>query len=166
MNEENILDALNKKLPTKDKLPYAILAGLFITIPLLISTFFRLSGWWLILIQYISVITALYFFIKKTNPQPDVISFSAWGILVVFLGHTFSSLVHYIFFYKSITYINLEIIFFALGNLFKSLFIGYPLYLGVFLWIKKRNWVMLVLMTIVSFMFLTMLYLDRSLKTI
>jgi len=160
MKEEEILDAPPiQKLPPK-KYPDAIdviLASLFITIPLLIIKVVDVPERWLLPIQYLSIFAALYFFIKKTNLNPDNISFSIWGVFVVFLGFVLSLIGNYFIVGESMFSTPGELIFYSLGILFKSLFIGYPIYIGIFIWIKKNNWAMLLLMMFVSLIFLSML---------
>lgn len=155
MNEDEILDAPSShKLPSQ-KYPLVIFASLIITIPLLIISHINLWGWSMLL-QYSSIILALYFFIKKANPNPDNFSFSIWGIVIVFLGNAFST-IGYFFFFEGFTD-NFTLFFgYLTGNLFKGIFIGYPLYIGVFMLTKKRNWAMLILMIIISWIFMTMI---------
>lgn len=155
MNEEKILDSpITHKLPLQ-KHPLVIFASLFITIPLLIIFYANLWSWSMY-IEYLSIILVLYFFIKKANPNSDNFSFSIWGIVIVFLGNAFS-MPGYFFLVEDFSNNFLTILGFLTSNLFKGIFLGYPLYIGVFMMTKKKNWAMLILMIVVSWIFMTMI---------
>ncbi len=159
MKDSEILD-----IPTEQDTPIkiskwrpALLAILFLNIVFVLKLLF-LPQHLILFFSFAPIILALYFFIKKVNHNTLAIGqLFVWSSTIVFLGLLIIPILTPFFFVHEMsasektTYILGHIV----GTFLKSIVLGNLLSIGVFQFIKNKNWAMLILMIFTSWMLLT-----------
>jgi hypothetical protein len=160
MKDETILDESVNFSPPQNKWKLASQAILILIIGLSITSLLQ-EILPTILTHYVSIIFALYFFIKRINYEDINLGvLFYWGTFIVFGAYLIFNTIHLLFFSDRITDSFLSFITFNLGSFLRSTILGNMLSFGVYHFIKSKSWSMLILMILTSWMFLTLLVVD------
>ena len=163
MKNENILDESFNESPSINKWKLALIPIVILTIGFAL-TFFLEDYIPIVFGSYISMILALYFFIKKINYEEiNIGELFLWGTFIIFIGNLIINM-FYLLFRSDIIIDSFSIFFyFNLGAVFRSVIYGSTLSFGVFHLIKNKSWSMFFLMIFAALMFQTLLIFDPAL---
>lgn len=161
-NNENILDESFNEFPPVNKWKTALFSIVILSLGFALTLFLQ-NYIPVVLGSYISMILALYFFIKRINYEDlNIGELFLWGTFIIFIGNLIINS-YYLLFLSDIIIDSLSIlIYYNLGALFRSLIYGTMLSFGVFHLIKNKSWSTLILMIFASWMFQTLLIFDPA----
>ena len=146
----------------QNKWKLALLSILILTIGLYITMLLQ-KNITTVLVQYLAMILALYFFIKRINYEEIKIGeLFLWSTFIIFTSYFSFHVFDFFYFNVNTVQANFFLIGLFIGSSLRSIIFGNMLSIGVFHLIKNKNWAMLILMILMSWVFTTMLNFDPS----